>query len=259
MKSTHFQPLLLAGAFSIFAGTAFGQNNNQFPGNRPNMGGNMGGPNMGGPNNGQDGMGRAQMREAQLRTTLSNAGYTDTAIQDPIVELARMEQQEAQKLLPQINALRSALLSTQNTTNTNGFNTNTRTTNARNVNAVRNTATTRPVADMLEDYRKTVADLQEARNTAIADLDKTISFSNDPTLEALLTMLGIIGDETGFVSSMAGQAQLPGAANNRGSGNGGQRQGGGGAGFGAGQGNMNGQMGGNFGGMMGPPPPPDGE
>ncbi|RYX82821.1 hypothetical protein EON83_17810 [bacterium] len=252
MITTHFQRIFLVGTFCVFAGAAFGQStNNRNGGNRQNMA----------QTNTQRETMRATMRENQIRTSLTNAGFTDTTIQDPIVALAKMEQAASQGLLPKINALRTAL-------NNNAQN------NAGGNNTQGNNMNGRSVADIFADYRSAVADMQEARATAIINLDKTVSFSTNPTLEALLTMLGIIGDETGFVSNLAGQAQLPGASNgggpNGGGPNGGGQNGGGmgngpggmngggmNGGMGGGFGGMNGGMGGGFGGGMMPPPPPD--
>ena len=213
--TTHFHRVLMIGAFCAFAGTSFAQvGNNGNGGNRPNMG-NM-------TSAQRDAM-RAQMRELQIRTALASAGFEDAAIQDSVIALAKQEQTTATGFIPKINAIRAAF---QNNTDDN------------------------TVSGLLADFRRSVADAQNARAAAITALDNSISFSTKPKLEALLTMLGIIGDESGFAANLAGQAQLPGSTGNR--------DGGPGGGMGGSGGNMGrgpGGMGADTGGMMPPPPP----
>ncbi len=230
---THFQRVLLAGAFCVFAGTAFSQGgNNRNGGNRPHFA--------------QTGN---SQRETQIRAVLTNAGFTDAATQAPIIALARMEQNASLGLVPKINALRAALNGNAGNNNDNN--------NGNGNNADGNNTDDNNIADLFADYRSAVSDIQDARETAINNLDKSVSFSNNPTLEALLTMLGIIGDQTGFVSSLSGQAQLPGGSGAGGM-NGGDMGGMNGGGMNGGDmGGMNGGPGGMNGGGMAPPPPPE--
>lgn len=232
MKTTHFQRALLLGALCALTGTSFAQMGNG-GGQRPNFNNR---------NNSQGNNSRSQARERQIRTALTNAGYTDTTVQEPVVTLAKMEQAASDTLTPKINAIRNAF---QNGANGNNNNTN-------------NSDT---LANLLADYRSAITKIQNDRANAIDDLDKNISFSTDPKLEALLTMLGVIGDETGFVSNLSGQAQLPGSSNSSGGGPGGMNGGQGGmsnGGMNGGMGGFGGGMGGNMnGGGMAPPPPPD--
>ena len=241
MKS-NFSRVLSVGALILLAGTSFAQ---------PRGGGNNGGGNGGGGNRpnfrnmtpAQREAFRAQMRENQIRQALTGAGYDDAATQDPIVKFAQDENTVATGLIPKIQAIRTAFTAN---------------------------ADDKTLSAALADYRAAVVDAKATRVTAIADLDKSVSFSTKPKLEALLVMLGLIGDENGFVSNLAGQAQLPGAGGGRGGGGfggggggfggggfggpGGGGPGGGGGGFGGGPGGPGGGMGGD----NAPPPPPPG-
>ncbi|RYX84922.1 hypothetical protein EON83_08265 [bacterium] len=216
---THFSRVLTVGALCVLASVSFAQQNGGGGGGggrRGQNGQNGGGGGMGGQNfrnmtPAQREEMRATMRANQLRQGLTGAGFTDTATQDAVVEFAKTQGTTATGILPKIEALRAAF---------------------------RDNADDKTVSDALAAYRTAVDEAEKTRATAIADLDKSISFSTKPKLEALLVMLGVIGDENGFVSNLAGQAQLPGA--------------GGGRGMMGGMGGPGGGMGGPGGGMGGP-------
>jgi thioredoxin-like negative regulator of GroEL len=152
----------------------------------------------------------AQQREQQLRAALTTIS-ADAATQDAVVAFVKLQSEAATALTPKIAAMRAAFAGN---------------------------ATDTAVTAALADYRASVEEARKTRETQTAALDKQISFSTKPKLEALLTMLGIIGDETSFVSNLSGDASLPGAGGRGGRGgmggrggqggrNGGRRQGGG--------------------------------
>jgi len=215
---THFTRVLSVGTLCVLASVSFAQG-----------GGGQGG--QGGGGRGQGGQNfrnmtpaqreemRAQMRQTQIKGALTAAGYTDDATQQAVIDYATTSVAASTGILPKIEALRAAF---------------------------RDNADDKTVADALAAYRTAVDEAEKTRTTAIADLDKAISFSTKPKLEALLVMMGYIGDENGFVSNLAGQAQLPGAGGGRGGGFGGGGFGGAGGGCGGG-----GFGGGGFGGGQG--------
>ncbi len=211
--------VLSVGALCVLAGTSFAQ------GGGNNGGGNGGNrPNFANMTPAQRDAMRAQMRANQIRNSLTGAGFDDAATQDAVVAFAAQQSQAATALLPKIEAIRAAF---------------------------RDKADDTTVQTALAAYRSAVTDASSTREEALKDLEKTVSFSTKPKLEALLTMLGLIGDENGFVSNLAGQAQLPGAGGGQG-GPGGMGGGPGGpggmGGFGGGPGGM-----GGFGGGPGGP------
>ncbi len=214
---TKLTRVLSVGALCVLAGTSFAQR-----GGNGNGGGNNR-PDFANMTPAQRDAARAQMRERQMRRMLQGAGFTEQATQDAIVEFANKQNAASTALLPRIEAIRTAF---------------------------RENADDATVSAALTAYRTAVTAAQTVREADIATLDGSISFSTKPKLEAFLTMMGLIGNENGFVSNLAGQAQLPGAGGGRGGGRGGQ---GGGGNFGGGP------QGGPGGDMGGPPPPPDGD
>lgn len=203
---------LLLGATLATTGLALAQNGGG-NGNRPNFA-NMT------PEQRQQMMAQmqaqqAQRREQQLRGAMTTIN-ADTATQDAVVAFVKQQSDAATALTPKITAIRAAFAGN---------------------------ATDAVVTAALADYRASVEEARKTRETQTAALDKAISFSTKPKLEALLTMMGIIGDETSFVSNLSGDATLPGAGGRGGRGMGGRGGGGnGGGGFGFGGG---GQQGGN--------------
>lgn len=150
----------------------------------------------------------AQRREQRLRGAMVTIN-ADAAAQDAVIAFVKQQSDAATALAPKITAMRAA------------FSGN---------------ATDATVTAALADYRASVETARKTRAAQTADLDKQISFSTKPKLEALLTMLGIIGDETSFVANLSGDAALPGAGGRGGRGGGGQ------GGFGGGGGPQGGDM-----------------
>lgn len=227
----HFSRVLAVGALCALVGTStsFAQQ-----GGGGNGGGGRQGGRQGRPTPEQMEQMMAQFRERQIRTSLTDAGYTDPTTQDAVIAFANQQAAVATGMLPKIDALR---------------------------NAFRDKADDKTVTDALVGYRTAVAEARKNRETAIADLDKSVSFSTKPKMEALLVMLGLIGDENSFVSNQAGQATLPGAMGGMRGMMGGMRGmgGGGNGGGGNGGGRRNGGGNGGGGNNDAPPPPPGGD
>jgi hypothetical protein len=217
----HFSRVLVAGVLCALASTSFAQQNGG--GNGGGGGGNR--PNFRNMTPEQMEQFRTQMRDRQIRGALTGAGFTDTATQDAVVNYATTQATVSTGLLPKIDALR---------------------------NAFRDNADDKTIADALAAFRTAVDEAQKNRDTAIAELDKSVSFSTKPKMEALLVMLGMIGDEAPFVANLAGQAQLPGAGGGGRGGMGGMMGGMGGFGGGGGNGRRGGGGGGNGGGGAAP-------
>jgi len=165
-----------------------------------------------------------QRQEQQLKGALRQAGASD-ADQTAVLAFVKEQRDAAAALAPKIDAMRKAFTGT---------------------------ADDATVKAALADYRSAVDAARKTRDSRIADLDKQISFSTKPKMEALLTMLGIIGDETAFVANLSGDARLPGAGGQGGRGGGFGGRGGGQGGRGGGRGGQNGGAGGG-GPQDGPP------
>lgn len=154
----------------------------------------------------------AQMQEQRTRRLLTGAGFTDAATQDPIVAFANEQEKARQPLRDRFMKLAQALRA--------------------------NAATDAELSASLNDLRQAVDDEKTRNQTALKDLDAKISYTKKPHLEALLTVLGLIGDESSFVTGGLGRGMGMGGM--------GRGMGGPGGGFGAG-----GFGGGGFGGGLG--------
>lgn len=187
--------------------------------------GQRGGNQQGGNQQGGNQQNRAQMREQQLRQMLTAAGYSDKTLQDAVIAFSNAQDKAKQPLRQSLQELTQAAGSA--------------------------TATDEEVATILNEFRTSVEAAQVQWNKDVKTLDAAVGFSKKPRLEALLTSLGLIGDEAAFVGG--------GGAGGRGGMGMGGRGGMGGGGMGGGMGGMGGGFGGGgMDGMGGPPgPPPD--
>lgn len=146
---------------------------------------------------------RDLMREKTMRLMLENAGFTDKAVQDPIIAFSLAQENATQALRDKNGELMRAA---NDQTSTNG-----------------------QIGALLNQFTGGVEDETARRKTALAALDAKINYSTQPRLAAVLTLLGLTGDEMAVVEGAAG------------GGRGGMRGGFGGGGFG-------GPGGGGFGG-----------
>jgi hypothetical protein len=231
------RPLLLASAALLLGLTSI--SHSQPGAGQGGQGGGWGGQ-QGGQGGGR-GQNRGQMREQQLRQTLTTAGYIDKTLQDTVIAFSTTQDQAKQ-------ALRQNLSQLQQTVSAPA------TTDAQ-------------AATALGQFRSIVEAAKAQWSKDVQSLDALVGFSKKPKLEALLTVMGLIGDESAFIggNGMGG----PGGMGGRGGRGGMNGQGQGGQG--GGRGGMGGGMGGpgiggpgmggpGMDGQGGPPgPPPDDE
>jgi hypothetical protein len=157
-------------------------------------------------------------REQMIRLMLSNAGFADKAVQDEVVAFANEQSKAMAKLNEQNGRLRMGL---------------------REQNTPANQLTT-----LMSEYNAAVTAENTRRKTALDALDAKINFRKQPRLEAVLTTMGVVGDEM-VVAGLGGGV---GGAGGRGFGGGMGGFGGGFGGFGGGGGDFGGRGFGGFGG-----------
>ncbi|HEX8235869.1 MAG TPA: hypothetical protein VF600_07920 [Abditibacteriaceae bacterium] len=123
-----------------------------------------------------------QNREAATRRLLERAEVTDAATQNTIVEYIAGEQEAREKS-------RQSL----------------RTANQKLAQAVRTGAVTQAqLGTLLGEFQNAAADEKERRATTAAELDRKVGYSKNPRLEAVLTILGAIGDESLYLAGGTG-------------------------------------------------------
>ena len=191
---------------------------------------------------------QTEMRVLAIKSQLTQGGYTDEAVQTAVANYVK-EQGTAQETLQEQWQKLNQAVRAGNTPDTQ-------------------------MATMLNDFRESIDKEKERRATAYKTLDKQLSLSTKPALDALLMTMGLTGDEAAIVGQNGGGGMGgPGGMGGFGGGPGGMGGGpgggfgGGGGGFGGGPGGggggFGGGPGGGFGGgpggdMGGPPgPPPD--
>lgn len=159
--------------------------------------------------------------ENRVRQQLTGAGFADKAVQDPIVTYWKAQDTARQNIRDKQQQLAQAL---------------------------NNPATSNDeVGIMLRDLRDAITEEKTRQTGALKDLDTAVSYSKNVKLEALLTVLGLIGDESSY-TARAGMGM--GGPGGRGGGPGGGGPGGG-FGGGGGRGGRGGRGGGNGGGGNG--------
>ncbi len=159
-------------------------------------------------------------REQTIRLMMSNAGFTEKAVQDEVIAFAKEQNNATEKLGEQNRKMLDGLRD-------------------QNASAAQITA-------LMNDYRAAQEGENARRKTSLDALDAKVTYRKQPRLEAVLTTMGLVGDEM----AVAGLGSV-GAGGGFGGGNfGGGNFGGGnfgGGGFGGG-GNFGG---GGFGGFNG--------
>ena len=160
-------------------------------------------------------------REQTIRLMMSNAGFTEKAVQDEVIAFAKVQNNATEKLSEQNRKMFDGL---------------------REQNA--------PAAQLsalMNDYRAAQEDENARRKTSLDALDAKLNYRKQPRLEAVLTTLGLIGDEMA-VAGLGGAVGGGGFGGNFGG------RGGGFGGFGGdfgGRGGDFGGRGGDFGGRGG--------
>lgn len=136
---------------------------------------------------------RQQMMQERMaesfKTTLTGAGFTEESLQNAIVEHAQAQDTAIAPLRERNQKFSQAL-------------------SAGAVNDEQ-------AAAALKTMRELVAAEKERRTTAAAALDEKIGYSKQPKLEALLTSMGLIGDEAAVLSGTTNTGGF-GGGNNRG-------------------------------------------
>lgn len=137
-------------------------------------------------------------RTQMLKRMLEGAGITDPKTQDPVVAFAGEREAAGRDLQEKMRAVNAALR--------NGA------------------ATDKEIAATLDNLRSAVAAEKTRRAVAEKALDADIGFSKNPRLDAILTTMGLIGDEAAIAGGGPGGMRGGGMRGERGAG-GGQRGG----------------------------------
>jgi hypothetical protein len=119
---------------------------------------------------GQPAPGPVQTVEDAQRALLNSGGITDKEVQDAIIAFVNEQNKAREPLSKQARQLSSALA---------------------------DPATTGDQASaLLQSFRDASTQHKENYKNALAQLDAKISYTTDPRLESMLTLIGILGDES---------------------------------------------------------------
>jgi hypothetical protein len=113
-----------------------------------------------------------QFVEQTIRAAMAGLDYTDKTQQDDVIAFAA----EQEKLLEPVREKHRKV-----------------------AQALLNKANDDDVAALMADLRASIEETSKRRQAAIAELDEKIKFSQKPRLEALLSMIGLTGNETSFI------------------------------------------------------------
>jgi hypothetical protein len=119
-----------------------------------------------------------RMRSQGTRNALQRAGVTDAATQDAILSYTEAQDKARQPLRDQSRKIADMLQDA--------------------------TATDAQVATELRSFRAAVAAEKLRSTRALADLSTKTGYRTKPRLEALLTMMGVLGDEAAYIGAMPG-------------------------------------------------------
>jgi hypothetical protein len=119
-----------------------------------------------------------QFRERGIRRALEGGGFTAATIQDPVVAYAKAQDAAITPLQDLARQLVEAV-STPGVTDDK-------------------------IAALLKQFQEAVAAEKARRKTARAELDKKINFSKQARLEALLTSLGLVGEDSLGLGALGG-------------------------------------------------------
>jgi len=121
---------------------------------------------------------RKERREEGLRNTLTEAGFADKALQDAVIVFANGQDAERNDSREKVRALSQAL---------------------------RNDASDKEVAALLDEIRDEIKSVQARRQTALRALDAKIGYSKKSRLDAILTLSGVTGEHIGGRGAMMGR------------------------------------------------------
>lgn len=113
-----------------------------------------------------------------LRGSLAHIGVLDEKTQTTIVQFAEAQEKSKQTVRGKAHKVAQALLD--------------------------NTQTETQVTALLKELRQAVDDAKAAQKADVATLEELTGYSKKPKLQAFLTMMGLIGDETLFMHGVFG-------------------------------------------------------
>ncbi len=116
---------------------------------------------------------QTEMRAMNIRQQLTVAGYTDTAVQNAVVDHYKAQDAAQVNLLEQWQKIAQAV-------------------------QAKNVADTE-MATMLNDFRAAVAKEKERREASYKTLATSLDLANKPLLDALLMTMGMAGEEASIV------------------------------------------------------------
>jgi len=119
-----------------------------------------------------------QMMQGGLRMFMTRGGFPEQKIQDAVVDFMTQQEKEREQVRDQSAKMVQALLN--------------------------NEMKDEDVANQLANFRAAVDVMKGNREAALADFDAKIEYSRKPRLEAFLTMVGLLGDESSYMSGMMG-------------------------------------------------------
>ncbi len=122
---------------------------------------------------------QAARQERMIRGVMGTAGANNAAQQEAVITFSRAKDAATQSLQEMADKLVTAV-STMGVPDTE-------------------------VARLLKEFQDAVAAEKERRKAARADLDKKINYSKQPRLEMMLTMLGLVGDDSLSMGNMGGR------------------------------------------------------
>lgn len=125
----------------------------------------------------------AQFQERRLREQLTQAGFAEATIQDPIVTFSKS-----------LDAIRTPLRD--------------KTTKLRE--AVANKSGDADVTTLIKDLRTSTEVAKKQRDEALKELEGKIGYTQKPRLEAFLITEGLLGDEVSFASDGGGRGAFGG-------------------------------------------------
>jgi len=117
-------------------------------------------------------------RETNLRETLTEAGFADKVLQDAVIAFTNSQTEERGDNRDKMRELNQA---------------------------VRKNAGDVEIAALLKEIRDEVQADKDQRAQALKELDAKIGYTKKPRLEAVLTLAGVIGENTGGPGAMGGR------------------------------------------------------
>jgi len=119
-----------------------------------------------------------KMMQDAVRMFMTHGGFPEKETQDAVVDFTTQQEKERQQVRDQGAKMVQALLNKDLKDD--------------------------EVANQLADLRAAVDVMKGNREAVLAALDAKVQYSKKPRLEAFLTMVGLLGDESSYLSGMMG-------------------------------------------------------